>query len=202
MKKFYRPSLLVLCLLLNGCGGMNNGTLPDTTPAPSPTSAAAAANDIMRVGDKVIIRLSGVPDQGYTNEIQIPPNGQISVPLLSQSFQAAGKVCGDVAQQIAAAYKSEKIYTTPNVSIIPEERFVSVGGDVRSPNRVLYTPDLTLLGSVNACGGFDEYANRRAVRILRGQQVITVDCVNAVRTTGGDPALYPGDQVFVPRTIF
>jgi protein involved in polysaccharide export with SLBB domain len=200
---------LWLCLLiplLNACSGMgagggNGNNLPDN-PAPSPTSPAAAANDIMRVGDKITIRLTGVPDQGYINEVQIPPSGTVTVPLLTQSFPAAGHTTADLAEQITAAYKDQKIYTTPNVAVLPEERFVSVGGDVRSPTRVLYTSDLTLMTAINACGGFDEYANKRTVRVIRGGQVMTIDCVNATHMAGGDPPLYPGDQIFVPRTIF
>ena len=86
--------------------------------------------------------------------------------------------------------------------ILPETRFVNVGGDVRSPSRVQYTPDLTLLSTINSCGGFDEYADRRHVRIIRGGQVFQVDCVAASKVVGADPAVYPGDQITVPRTPF
>ena len=156
----------------------------------------------MRPGDKVTLRLTGVPDEGYLIEVQIPQNGDITVPLLLQPFHAAGRTAGDLALEITQAYKSQRIYTTPEVTVIPEERFVSVGGDVRAPNRVLYTPDITLLTAINACGGFTDYAKRTSVRILRGQQVMYVDCTAAARTPGADPAVYPGDQIYVPRTIF
>jgi hypothetical protein len=32
--------------------------------------------------------------------------------------------------------------------------------------------------------------------------VIVVDCVRAISTPGADPAVYPGDQIYVPRTMF
>ena len=156
----------------------------------------------MRVGDKVTIRLTGVPDGGYVIEVQIPESGDITIPLLSQPFHAVGRNASEVSAEIASTYKEQKIYTTPNVTIIPEERFVNVGGDVRGPQRVIYTSDLTLIGAINACGGFTEYANRKAVRILRGQQVIQVDASAAARTPGADPSLQAGDQVYVPRTMF
>lgn len=158
--------------------------------------------DVIRIGDKVTIRLSGVPDEGYIKEVQIPQSGDITVPLLTRSFHAAGRNASEVAAEIASSYKAEKIYTNPDVTIIPEERYVNVGGDVRSPSRVLYTSDLTLLSSINACGGFTEYANRKAVRILRGQQVIQVDASAASRNPGTDPPLRAGDQIYVPRTMF
>lgn len=208
MKTIYGAALVAASLALSGCGAMGTSgggdNLPESgNPAPAPTSPASAANDTIRIGDKITVRLTGVPSgDEYINEIQIPPSGTITVPLLSQSFTAAGHTAGALAEDIAAAYQTQKIYSTPNVTIIPEERFVNVGGDVRGPTRVLYTPDLTLLSAINACGGFDEYADRRHVRILRGSQTFTIDCVAAVRTTGGDPPLYAGDQIFVPRTIF
>jgi protein involved in polysaccharide export with SLBB domain len=58
------------------------------------------------------------------------------------------------------------------------------------------------MSTINACGGFTEYANRRAVRIIRGKQVMEVDCVKAAGTPGADPAVYPSDQIWVPRTMF
>ena len=105
------------------------------------------------------------------------PAVRATVPLLTKSFQATGRNASELANEISATYKSDKIYTNPHVTVIPEERFVNVGGDVRGPSRVLYTPDMTLLTAINSCGGFTEYANRKAVRITRGQQIMIVNCV-------------------------
>ncbi len=174
-------------------------------PAPAPAGLAAPTGDVMRVGDKITIRLSGVPDEaneGYIIEVQIPASGEVTVPLLTESFPAVGRSAGDLANDISQAYKTQRIYSSPNVTVIPEERYVNVGGDVRQPSRVVYTSDLTLLGAINACGGFTDYANRRVVRILRGQQVIQVDATKAARTPGADPPLFAGDQIYVPRTMF
>jgi protein involved in polysaccharide export with SLBB domain len=194
MKNWVCFSFVLACVLLAGCGSSNSYT---------PSAAASVApSDVMRVGDKITIRLTGVPDTGYFNEVQIPASGDISVDLLSGSFHAAGRTTSDLAADIIAAYKSQKIYTNPIVTVIPEERYINVGGDVRGPSRVVYSPDSTLMSAINSCGGFTEFANRRAVRILRGQQVIYVDCVKAAQTPGADPSVYPGDQIYVPRTAF
>ncbi len=196
MKKLVCFSAFLACALLTGCGGSHS---PSPGPAPVPSDAASAA---MRVGDKITIQLAGVPDEGWIHEFQIPASGEITVPLLTQSFPAAGHYASDLAAEISNAYKSQKIYTNPVVTVIAEERYINVGGDVRSPSRVIYSSDSTLMSTINACGGFTEYANRRAVRIIRGQQIIEVDCVKAAGTPGADPPVYPGDQVYVPRTMF
>jgi protein involved in polysaccharide export with SLBB domain len=199
---FFMIALLTAASLgLTGCGGMGESASAPPAPAASAPDPNAVS-DVMRVGDKVTIRLTGVPDEGYNIEVQIPETGLITVPLLTQPFHAVGRNAGDLAAEIAQAYRSQQIYSTPNVTVIPEERYVNVGGDVRQPARVLYTSDLTLLSAINSCGGFTDYANRRVVRILRGQQVIQVDAAKAARTPGADPPLYAGDQVYVPRTMF
>lgn len=199
MKTFAYFSAILACVLLTGCGGDGVSSHP---ASPGAAAMASPTNGAMRVGDKITIRLSGVPDDGYFNEVEVPASGDITVPLLTQSFHAAGRNPSDLAGEIANAYKSQKIYTNPDVTVLPEERYVNVGGDVRSPSRVIYSPDSTLMSTINATGGFDEFANRRAVRIIRGQQVIVVDCVKAIETPGADPAVYPGDQIYVPRTPF
>jgi protein involved in polysaccharide export with SLBB domain len=160
------------------------------------------SSDVMRAGDKITIRLSGTPDNGFIMEQEIPENGQITVPYLNMPFQAAGRTTGALAADITQAYKTQRIYITPDVTVIPEERFVSVGGEVRSPTRVLYTPDLTVVTAINSCGGFTDYAKRNAVRVIRGSQVIYVNCVKASADAGADVPVYPGDQIYVPRTIF
>lgn len=200
MKKIISTGLLSLCVLLTGCNGGNN---PPTAgnQAPLPTQLNAPV-DVIRAGDKITIRLTGVPDGEYIIEVQVPASGDITVPLLTRSFHAVGRNSSELAAEISAAYKSDKIYTNPNVTVISAERFVNVSGDVRSPQRVLWTPDMTLLTAITSCGGFDEYANRKAVRVTRGQQIFTVNAIQANSMPNADPKVYPGDQIYIPRTIF
>jgi protein involved in polysaccharide export with SLBB domain len=201
VKTFCRIGLLVLTALLTGCGG--GSPAPSGNPAPTGAPLAeTVGRDVMRAGDKITIRLTGVPEGEYIIEVQIPESGGISVPLLTQTFPAAGITAADLAAQITDAYKTQKIYTTPVVEVIPEERYVNVNGDVRNPARVVYTADMTLLTAIISCGGFDEYADRRHVRITRGQQTIIINANTLNSTPGADPPLYPGDVIYVPRTAF
>jgi len=197
MKTLACFSAFLACALLTGCGLTGS-----SSPSTGAVSSGQPTNAVIRAGDKITIRLSGVPDEGYFNEIEVPASGDITVPLLTQAFHAAGLNASELGTQIADAYKNQKIYTNPVVTVIAEERYINVGGDVRGPSNVIWRPDSTVMSTINASGGFTEYANRRAVRILRGKQVIEVDCVKAAQSPGADPAVYPGDQIYVPRTMF
>ena len=200
MKTIAYYGAFLACVLLTGCGGDSNSSQPSS---PNPAALAPAANALMRAGDKITIRLTGVPaGNEYFNEVRIPTSGDVTVPLLSQSFHAVGRTTAELGSEIADAYKTQKIYTNPVVIVLSEDLYINVGGDVRGPARIPYTSDSTLMSTINGCGGFDEYANKRAVRILRGGQVIVVDCVKAALVPGTDPPVYPGDQIWVPRTIF
>ena len=197
MKTYVCFAAFLTCTLLTGCGSSGTHYSPGSV-----TPGAHMIGDTIRVGDKITIQLTGVPDVGYYNEKQVPESGDISLPYLNQPFHAVGKTPAALGTEITEAYKSQKIYTSPVVTVLNEERFVNVGGDVRGPSNVPYRPDSTVMSVINSCGGFTEYANRRAVRILRGSQVIIVDCVKAVNTPQADPPVYPGDQITVPRTMF
>ena len=143
MKKIISAGLLSFCVLLTGCNGGNN---PSTSgsQAPLPTQLNAPV-DVIRTGDKITIRLTGVPDGEYIIEVQVPASGDITVPLWTRSLHAVGRNSSELAAEISAAYKSDKIYTNPNVTVISAERYVNVSGDVRGPQRVLWTPDMTLV---------------------------------------------------------
>jgi len=84
----------------------------------------------------------------------------------------------------------------------PAYRFVNVGGAVRNPSRVAFTEDLTLLSAINAAGGFNDFADQRHVRLLRGSNVKIYDVRKFRRDPSLDVGLQPGDKVEVPQSFF
>jgi polysaccharide export outer membrane protein len=84
----------------------------------------------------------------------------------------------------------------------PTARFVNVGGAVRTPNRVPFTEDITLLAAINAAGGFNDFADQKRVRLLRGSEVKVFDVRQFRRDPSLDIRLQPGDRVEVPQTFF
>jgi polysaccharide biosynthesis/export protein len=163
----------------------------------------AEVNDLLRIGDSIIIRLTGVPDpeQG-TFEAKIDESGQISMPHIG-GVPASGLTTVQLKEKIETLYKLQKIYNNPNITILTQQaRFVSVTGEVRAPQRLFYSKDLTVLGAIASCGGFTDYANRRRVRVLRGSQVIEFNALEALADPSKDVPMLPDDKIQVDRSIF
>ncbi len=173
----------------------------------SPTATIVAANidtsDLLRGGDTLIIRLTGVPtqDQGIF-EVKIDESGKISMPHIG-SLVAANNTTVELKKLIESTYLKEEIFTNPNVTVdLKEQRFVDVTGEVRMPQRVPYTKDLTALGAVAACGGFTDFANRRRVRLTQGGQTQEFNAKEIQADQGRDIRLKPNDKIQVDRSIF
>ena len=50
-------------------------------------------------------------------------------------------------------------------------RSVTVGGGVKAPQRLPWSPDLTLKTAIDLCGGLDDFSNGKNVRLIRGGKV-------------------------------
>jgi len=97
-----------------------------------------------------------------------------------------------------------EIYTNPSITVnVPmQARFVNVGGEVRMPQRVAYTSDLTVMSALSAAGGLTEYASQSRVHLTRGNEVETVDIRKVRKDPSLDINLQPGDSIEVMRSFF
>lgn len=160
----------------------------------------------LRVGDPIEIKIGGVPVDEQTqinNTYTVDANGAISLPYINK-VQAAGLAPAQVAAAAEAKYRDEKIFTNPTITLMmqPTARFVNVGGAVRNPSRVPFTEDITVLAAINAAGGFNDFADQKRVRVLRGNTVQVIDVRQFRRDPSKDIKLQPGDRVEIPQSFF
>lgn len=170
------------------------------------TAVAAHAQATLRIGDPIEVKVSGVPteDQNQVNNTYtVDAEGAINLPYIGK-VHAEGKTPGQLARSIEDNYRSNKVYTNPNITILmqPSARFVNVGGSVRLPSRVPFTEDMTLLTAINAAGGFNDFADQRHVRLLRGSEATVYDVRKFRKDPSQDVKLRPGDRVEVPQSFF
>lgn len=160
-------------------------------------------SDLLRIGDTIIIRLTGVPpaDQGIF-EVKIDESGKISMPYIG-SMPAANATTVQLKNLVENTYIKKEIFTNPNVTVdLKEQRFVDVTGEVRMPQRVPYTKDLTAMGAVAACGGFTDFANRRRVKLTQAGVTREFNAKDIQADQGRDIKLTPNDKIQVDRSIF
>ena len=169
-------------------------------------ASGAYAQATLRIGDPVELKISGVPAEDQTqvnNTYSVDADGAINLPYIGK-MHAEGMTPAQLARSIEENYRSSKIYTNPNITIFmqPTARFVNVGGSVRSPSRVPFTEDMTLLTAINAAGGFNVFADQRHVRLLRGTEVTVYDVRRFRKDPAQDVRLRPGDKIEVPQSFF
>ena len=170
------------------------------------STVAAQAQATLRIGDPVELKISGVPAEEQAqvnNTYTVDAEGSVNLPYINK-VRANGLTPAQLAGSIEGAYRAGKIFTNPTITIImqPAARFVNVGGAVRSPTRVPFTEDMTLLAAINAAGGFNDFADQKRVRVLRGNDVKLYDVRQSRRDPSKDPKLQPGDRVEVPQSFF
>jgi protein involved in polysaccharide export with SLBB domain len=168
-------------------------------------ASGAFGQAILRVGDPIDLRISGVPpdEQAQINNIyMVDVTGSINLPYINK-VKAEGLTPAELGSAIEEAFRTNRIYTNPTITILmqPGARFVNVGGAVRNPMRVPFTEDMTLLTAINAAGGFNDFADQKRVRVLRGSEVTIYDVRQFRRDPAKDVRLQPGDKVEVPQSF-
>jgi protein involved in polysaccharide export with SLBB domain len=167
---------------------------------------AVAQDAVLRAGDQIEIRLGGAPAeevQQVTGQYQVDGQGYVNLPHIGK-IMAAGVTQAVLQDAIEGAYRSQEIYTNPSITVnVPTlARFVNVGGDVKQPQRVPFTPDLNVLGAINAAGGFTEYADQKKVRLLSGGKATIINILEVRKDPSKDIRLKPGDTIEVPQSFW
>jgi polysaccharide export outer membrane protein len=204
------PSASLALLVLAGCATQKKTADTPTVPTLADQGSGSASmfdQDIrLRSGDQMDIRLGGVPIEEInqvTGTYTIDTEGFVNMPQIGR-IRASGLTQEELQSAIQTAYQKSGVYSNPTITVtVPlTSRFVNVGGEVRQPQRIAYTPDLTVLSAITAAGGFTEYASQNRVRLYRGTEVIVVDMHKIRKDPGQDIPLQPGDTIEVMRSFF
>lgn len=178
-------SLLVASALLTQ-GEVLRGQVATESSEPS---------NVVRAGDLLGIQVW--PDSVLSGEFTVEETGYVYLPVLGRVL-AAGVPLGELRGQLREAY-SESL-RNPIVSISLQFR-VSVLGAVRRPGLYLLEPTQTVWDAVSIGGGFTEAAKEDEIRIIRGDQVYSLNAERAV--VQGESALavplQSGDRIMVPE---
>lgn len=194
---FFLGALALTTFFFVGCE-----TAPVYQPPDPSTLAKGESVADLRIGDTVRVEFSNLgvsPLQPF--EEQIKDDGTITPPMIGTSVQAAGKTTGELQNELQAAYN--KYYVSMTVTVKAPDRFYSVGGEVKLPNRYVYAGGTTVIKAIQSAGDLTEFANRKKVQITRANgKNYTVNYDKALRNPKLDLPVYPGDSIHVPQRFF
>ena len=194
-------------LVFSGCETVDGGAPTGASGAGSAgTVASAPIGDDpegakIRAGEQLTIELIGI---GTPQKIEqaVADDGTITLPLLPNRIQAAGKKDTELSVIIHDLYVPN-IYKRLTVNIQRQNRYFFVGGQVKTPQQRLYTGDMTVIRAIKAAGDFTDYADKTHVRILRANGTHEVfDAKKAIKNPKYDQPIYPGDTVEVPLKLW
>ncbi len=177
-------------------------THPVSEPARKPSQATENLTYVIGASDALAINVWKERDISQT--VTVRPDGKISLPLLGD-VQAAGLT----PMQLAATLREglEKYINEPQVTVVvtgTESQRVYVLGEVNRPGPMSLLPKMTVLQAISSAGGPSQFANLKAIYILRnesGKQVrYRFNYKKVIRGLALDQniPLRPGDAVVVP----
>ncbi len=202
MKKFTMPRWLILVSLI-ALGSLNLRAADEAVkPAGNPPAATLKlTGETLQVSEKLTIEFTDVSTPPAPITQNIHDDGTISLPF-NESVVAAGKTKSQISDAIQKALVP-KYFKRLTVIVKTEDRHFYVGGEVRTPGRVLYAGDVTVTKAIQAAGDFTDFASRKNVELTRlnGERII-VNCKKALDDAKFDFPVYPGDKIRVRRSLY
>jgi polysaccharide export outer membrane protein len=184
--------------------------LPMAAPAfaDGPPATDELADYKLQPGDVVRMQVFQVPD--LDRDVQVSVKGEILLPLIGR-LVVKDRSVRLVEQTVRALYDRDYL-VNPQINIMVTKyssRTVNVMGAVNSPQAIEFPPNqsLSLLDAISRCGGFNRFANRKAVRLTRAfsdghNENFTINADELISGKKNDHwELLSGDVVFVPESI-
>ena len=211
----YKPiaASIVMSLMIAGLAAAQDpakrAPVPAAAAAPTnaPPAAAAPAGGApvsadYKIGIDDVLDIAVWNNTTVSRTVPVRPDGKISLPLLNE-VQAAGLT----PSQLRASLMSKLVeyMPTPEVSVIVREvhsNKISVLGEVRKAGRYEISQRATVLDAVALAGGFNDFARRSKLVIMRqdgnGTKRIPINYNRIVGEEDDNVILQPGDILVVP----
>jgi len=174
---------------------------PAADSPPSLPMSVAGPTYLIGADDLLLVSVWKEPD--LTMTVPVRPDGNISLPLLSD-VAAAGLSPRQLAASITE--KLKKYVADPRVTVIVTQinsQKIYVTGEVLHTGAIQLLPNMTVLQAL-ADAGFTQFANTKGIYVLRAesgqQQKIRVNYKRLVKGQAIDQniILKPGDTIVVP----
>ena len=121
------------------------------------------------------------------------------IQALSQTIDAEnlGRLAGDFSPESRAS-KNTILFDGDNIIVPKNPNTISILGEVLNPIAIEYNKNLSIKSSINNAGGYQQYADKSRVYVIKANGVVKKASRNIFV---GNIELEPGDTIIVPRKI-
>jgi polysaccharide export outer membrane protein len=154
-----------LCLLLLLAAGPVRAQQPSTITTPAVAPSPDESGYRLSPGDALDIKFMLNPE--LNEQVQIRPDGYISMPLVGE-LSVAGATVSELVARLTRSF--ETVLKSPSVVVQVREfanRRVFVGGEVGRPGVLPLVGRQTALGAVMEAGGLTRASSRAEIIVLR-----------------------------------
>jgi polysaccharide biosynthesis/export protein len=177
--------------------GAANGGTPAKPATPAPVSARTYV-----IGAEDVVAIHVFENQGFSVPTQVVrPDGMIAMPLVGE-IMAANKTPEELASEITKVLVDKYMKEPPHVQVIVidvRSKNYYLQGEVNKPGKYTLVVPTTIMQALVNAGGFKDFANKKDIKIQRGEKFIKF---NYVEFTKGkhleqNILLQPDDQIYV-----
>jgi polysaccharide export outer membrane protein len=153
-----------------------------------------------KLGPEDVIGVKVWREPELSGQFVVRPDGKITLPL-SGDVGVEGKTLDDVKEMIRKAYSEHLNRPELTVSLlrVGSKKYYLVG-EVNRTGMFPLVVSITVLEAINAAGGLREFANKKKITILRGNQRLkfNYDEVMKGKKLEQNIPIENGDQIYVP----
>ncbi len=148
--------------------------------------------------DVVFVRVWREPD--LTGMLVIRPDGKVTMPLIRE-VQAAGltpeQLATNITKQLSEYINNPQVLV--QVQAVRSKRYL-ITGEINRPGAYPLAVPTTVFEAIGLAGGFREFANKKRITIVRGDQRLKFNFNEVVKgkNTAQNVQLESGDKIIVP----
>lgn len=177
----------------------NIPTIEEIKPgADTPSAPVDPASYVIGPEDQLRIRVWREPD--VSGEVTVRPDGKITLPLIGD-LQAAGRTPQALAQNVTERLSEflNRPEVTVEVRAVRSKKYY-ITGQVNRTGAFPLTVPTTVLEALSGAGGFQQWAKRKRIVILRGNKRFKFNYNEVIEGKNLEQNIYleNGDHIIVP----
>ena len=173
MYKWAHVLLLSLLVVVCPAAGQESSSKPDgktEKPAEKPAEKAAVpatTDPAYKIGEGDVLNIDVWKEGEISRVVPVRPDGKISLPLIND-VTAAGLT--PIQLGLVITERLKKFLAEPQVTVIVtaiNSQRIYIVGETARPGAYPMLPNMTVLQALSSAGGFTQFANLKAIYVLR-----------------------------------